>query len=354
MKILFLTQGTDVMPASRFRIFQFLKYFSFADHSFTVMTAVTKDQYETFIGSHGIIAKIRWFFQLLRGRFRCLIHIRKYDVVVLQRETWPLLYPFMDVLITSLAKKCIFDMDDAIFSYRNDRSRWLRCFVPDDFPKFFLRRCNRVLVANEYLLEYARKHCQDVVIIPTCVDASEYPVDEKKYQSDGPVQIGWIGSPSTAVYLKIVEPVLQRLAQQVDFIFIVIGVTEYALKGVKTRAAGWQRQTEIRDICSFDIGIMPLPDDEWTRGKSGTKILQYMAAGVPSIAADIGANKKIITDGVNGFLAGSEQEWFDKLILLISNVELRKKMGQNGRNSITDSYTISAWLNNWLSAITNL
>lgn len=147
---------------------------------------------------------------------------------------------------------------------------------------------------------------------------------------------------------------MQRLAQQVDFIFIVIGVTEYALKGVKTRAAGWQRQTEIRDICSFDIGIMPLPDDEWTRGKSGTKILQYMAAGVPSIAADIGANKKIITDGVNGFLAGSEQEWFDKLILLISNVELRKKMGQNGRNSITDSYTISAWLNNWLSAITNL
>jgi len=200
-----------------------------------------------------------------------------------------------------------------------------------------------VIVGNDYLKDYALKFNPHVSVIPTVIDTERYQT-KQDYRTQGQVNIGWVGLAYNFPYVQRLEGTFQKLKAEIgNFIFTVISSKGLRIDGVETAFKPWSYDNEVKNIRSLDIGIMPLPGDEWAKGKCGLKVLQYMACGVPVVATPIGVNKEIIRDGENGFLAATEGEWLKKLALLARDDELRRKLGQEGRKTVEDHYSLKFW-----------
>jgi len=269
----------------------------------------------------------------------------KYDVVFVQREAMLMGPPMVEWWISHVAKKpLIFDLDDAIFiPYESltygKIANWLR--FPDKYEQI-IRMSSQVIAGNEYLRDYAIKLNPNVTVIPTVVHTDLFmPLSDRK-MPERPV-LGWIGSHSTTRYLKMLLPVLDRLAKEYDFVIKVVGASEpVKIQGVECINHAWQLDREVEDFQSLDIGLYPLPDDPWARGKCGLKAIQYMAVGIPAVCSAVGVNKEIVRDGVNGFLAHSQEDWVEKLSILIENPELRIRFGKSGRAFVEERYSLKA------------
>jgi glycosyltransferase involved in cell wall biosynthesis len=155
----------------------------------------------------------------------------------------------------------------------------------------------------------------------------------------GPLTIGWTGSYSTVQHLDTLRGALKKLAETEKFRLRVIGTPSYELAPIDVEAMQWRAATELDDLCAIDIGVMPLPDDNWSKGKCGLKALQFMALGIPTICSPVGVNTDIIQDNQNGFLAGTEAEWVDKLTHLLRSAELRRRLGDAGRATVEQRYS---------------
>jgi glycosyltransferase involved in cell wall biosynthesis len=177
-----------------------------------------------------------------------------------------------------------------------------------------------------------------VTVIPTTIDTEKYKVPPPKDPS-GPVVIGWTGSYSTVQHLDTLRGALKKLAERESFRLRVIGTPTYECAPVDVEAMPWRATTELEDLSAIDIGVMPLPDDRWSKGKCGLKALQFMALGIPTVCSPVGVNSYIIQDDENGFLAGTEDEWVDKLSRLIRSHELRQRLGQAGRATVEQKYS---------------
>ena len=200
-----------------------------------------------------------------------------------------------------------------------------------------------VFAGNPYLAEYAAGHNPHVAIVPTVIDTDAYvPIPARS--TDSRLCIGWSGSFSTIPHFDLAVPVLRKLKDRYGdrLTFKVIGDARYRSEDLGIEGLPWRLEDEIRELSSFDIGIMPLPDDPWARGKCGLKGLQYMALGIPTVMSPVGVNEDIIQDGVNGFLAGSEAEWLDKLSQLIESAALRKRLGTAARQTVEAHYSVEA------------
>lgn len=195
-----------------------------------------------------------------------------------------------------------------------------------------------VMAGNPYLAEYAGQVNANVTIVPTTIDTEKYTVTERTNESAMPT-IGWTGSFSTVQHLDTLRSGLQKLARQTRFRLRVIGTPSYEFDGIDVEAMPWQSETELEDLRSIDIGIMPLPDDAWSKGKCGLKALQFMALGIPTVCSPVGVNTEIIQDGQNGFLARSENEWLEKLSRLLHSAELRNLLGRAGRATVDSRYS---------------
>jgi len=290
----------------------------------------------------------------------------KADYIFIHREVVPVGPPFVEwVLAKLLRKKIIYDFDDAI---------WLTDKTKESWPETILRWRSKVgsicrwsykvSCGNSYLCDYARQFKKDVVLNPTTIDtdrmhskalyketASFIRADEKidKSRNVG-VVIGWTGSHSTLKYLEMIGTVLESLEKKYDklsFLVIADKAPQLSLKRLEFRK--WSQETEVKDLSLIDIGIMPLPDDKWTKGKCGFKALQYMAMGIPALVSPVAVNKVIVRDGENGFWCDQDQEWFDKLSLLIEDRALCDKMGATGRNLVEQHYSIKANAKNFSS-----
>jgi len=232
----------------------------------------------------------------------------------------------------------------------NHENPVIRRLLGDKIQKI-LKRSDRVIVANYHLAEWMEEFHSDITIIPTSVCLSNYPVNRViKPTNETPI-IGWIGTPITSRYLRIVERSLQRLRINHDFILKVIGAPNFNMEGVDVLGVPWSESTEFHELFSCDIGIMPLPDDDWARGKSALKLIQYLASGVAGVASPVGANSDVIQDGVNGFLATNDDEWVRKLSLLIEHPSLRRRLAHNGRLSIEECYSVHANAPDWLKIV---
>ena len=197
------------------------------------------------------------------------------------------------------------------------------------------------MAGNNYLADYALQFNSQVKVVPTTIDLNyhqTYPQPPKK------ITIGWTGSSTTLKYFEDLLPALciikKKYKDEVDFKIIVD--TDIYYPTIEAHTTLWNIETEIEELNKIDIGIMPLPDNQWTRGKCGFKGLQYMSLGIPTIMSPVGVNKDIIADGENGYLANSTDEWVNKLSLLIESVELRKKIGESGKNTIVKKYSVDA------------
>lgn len=276
---------------------------------------------------------------LVRGYLRRLGDLRRlgrYDAVVVHR--WATFYgpPWVESR-AGRRLPLVYDFDDAIFVRQASRANaWTAAFKPRSKTAAICRTARHVIVGNEYLASYARQHAPAVTVIPTTIDTDAYvPVE----RTPNPVPVvGWSGSVTTVPHLETIATALARVAQGADFELSVLG-GQPRLAGCRMTAAPWSEASELPTLRRFDIGLMPVPDDEWARGKCGLKALQYMALGIPPVVSPVGVNAEIVEDGVNGFHARTESEWVDRLLRLISDADLRKRLGTAARQSVERRYS---------------
>lgn len=272
-------------------------------------------------------------------RLSLLGSVRQFDAVYIFREAALFGPPIFEALIRRMRTPIIFDFDDAIFvSYRSPSNGYLSYLKFAGKTSKICRMSAHVMVGNPYLAEYSRRFNSQVTVIPTTIDLEKYEIREREEPQDCPV-IGWTGSFSTIQHLDTLRGALQKLAQRERFKLRVIGTPKYKLEGVEIEAQQWLAKSEVEDLRPADIGIMPLPDDAWSKGKCGLKALQFMALGTPTICSPVGVNTEIIQDGQNGFIAGTEDEWIEKLSALIRSSELRMRLGRAGRTTVEQKYS---------------
>lgn len=280
--------------------------------------------------------------ETLRGyarRFAEVMWGRPADVVFVYREAALLGPPVLERLLARRTP-LVFDFDDAI--YLGDTSTanaWSRALKPRRKVENLCRLANHVIVGNEFLAQFARRHARTVSVVPTTIDTDLYHVQPRP--KNVRLVVGWSGSTTTLAYLASLAPALRRLRRLHDFELRVIG-GQLQLDGVPVQCKPWRPETEVADLREFDVGLMPLSDDEWSRGKCGLKALQYMALGIPPVVSPIGINASIVRDSVNGFYARTEQEWVDRITILLNDESLREAVGKEARKTVEESYSAAA------------
>ncbi len=332
MRLLFLTVGSELVASSRTRVFQYLPYFRRAGMECRVIQAYS-DEFIAASMARPLTAadharhKLRFAARVVE----LLSLAPRFDAVFIQKVLLP--RPVL-ALLRRLNTRLVFDFDDAIYATFEAKPGLVRSWlVGGDAAKLvaMLKVSRLVLLENEYNRDYASRWARNIAIITGPIDTDRYRPAPRR-EATGKIVLGWIGSRSTAQYLEALRPVFKRLGERHDNIEVhLIGALETSFQGVTVQRLRWGLPSEVADLQRFDIGLMPLTDDQWTRGKGGYKILQYMAVGIPSVASPVGVNAELLTHGQTGFLASSEAEWVEALSALIEDGALRTRMGQAAR-----------------------
>jgi glycosyltransferase involved in cell wall biosynthesis len=275
-------------------------------------------------------------------RFRQLLRPHDVDLIWIYAELFPWLPAAAEQLAFRPGLPVVYDMDDAFFvPYdRNDHALVRRLLGGKLQP--LIAGASACTCGNGYLADYARPLCPRTLVVPTVVDTTSYvPVERDRRQ---PLTIGWIGSPSTWPLVRPLLPLLEDLCRTGAVRVKVVGAGSAAsadrFPGLEQVA--WSEATEVAAVQSMDIGIMPLVDTPFVRGKSGYKLIQYMACGLPVIATPIGVNVEIVAHGVSGYLASSHGEWRQALLALIADPALRARMGAAGRERAVERYSLAS------------
>jgi len=341
MKILFIVPYPVEAASTRYRVDQYLPFLRMHGIEPTISRFIDSDEFFRMLYSSGhTLQKITYFLSGILRRIRDLRHIYKFDVIFIQKEALPLGPAIFEWLVSLLQCPIIFDFDDAIYlPHSSTANRWISWIKHPRKVATIIQHSTHVIVGNQNLRQYVLQFHQRVTIIPTSINTDYYTVRRKRQSNTSPLTIGWVGSGTTVDYLHQLDEVFLSLAQHYKFRLCVIG-GEYQLPGIDVVCCPWKLENEISDLHRFDIGIMPLPDNEWTRGKGGFKALQYMGVGVPTVASTVGINTEIISNGINGFLATSTQEWIKYLSMLLEDASLRQRLGLAGRRTVEERYSV--------------
>jgi glycosyltransferase involved in cell wall biosynthesis len=344
VKVLFLLPyPLHNAPSQRFRIEAFFPVLKKSHIEVTTQVFLNEKSWEVLYKNGAYIQKLLAVLNgFLKRWWACLFLVRKFDYVVVHREAAPIGPPVFEWIIANLwKKKMIYDFDDAIWipaiSDQNQMAVFVKCFWK---IKWLCKWSYKVSAGNQFLANFAEKYNKSVSIIPTVVDTKHRYTSLVDQRNTRP-SIGWTGSHSTMKYLDQVIPVLQKLEEKWDFDFYVISNKEpgYQLRSLKF--IQWNELKEIDDLSKINIGIMPLESDQWSEGKCGFKIIQYLALGIPAVASPVGVNNKIIGE-TNGFLCHTYEEWYAALSVLLADHDLREQMGRAGREKIISTYSIQA------------
>ena len=330
----------DTSPGQRFRIEQWEPLLLERGVEITYAPFEDRELHQSLYEAKNLGSKLTGVSRGFKRRFSLMKSVRQYDAVYLFREAALLGPPIFERLIKRRVPM-VFDFDDAIFvKYRSPSNGYLSYLKFAAKTKTICRLASHVMVGNPYLAEYVRQFNPSVTVIPTTIDTEKYTV--RRERTTGVPVIGWTGSFSTVQHLDTLRGALRKLAQQERFRLRVIGTPQYSLEGVEVEALPWRSETELDDLRPIDIGVMPLPDDAWSKGKCGLKALQFMALGTPTVCSPVGVNTEIVQDGENGFIAASEEEWVEKLGRLLRSVELRERVGMAGRTTVERKYSAIA------------
>lgn len=287
------------------------------------------------------------------ARMKALLTCKEYDFLWVHCELFPYLPGWMEALIGCSKKPILYDFDDAIFHQYDQHKRGMVRQLLGEKLRPLLRRSDLAFCGNTYLSAYASRDCKRTEIVPTTVDVTVYGAGPTKPPSARPA-VGWIGSPSTWNYCIPFTDMLADLVAQHTLDVLVVGAGASADARHPFEFRQWSETREVADVQAMDIGIMPIPDAPWARGKCGYKLIQYMACGVPVIASPVGVNCEIVTHGVNGFLATTQQEWRSAIETLAADAALRKRMGAAGRSTVEQHYSIQQYgprMAEWIHSI---
>lgn len=339
MKILFLTRYDCNGASSRYRFFQYIDYLETRGFNCEILPLLSQE-YLHYLYS-GDYRKYIYIFKGIFSRLLKLSKVNHYNLVVIEKEVFPYI-PFLIESYFIPNIPFVVDYDDAIFhQYDQHKNKLIKTLLCSKIASIMCS-ASLVIAGNNYIAEYARNAgASRVEVLPTVVDLSKYTFTQNKNnENQSLIRIVWIGTPKTQKYLLHICPVLARLSQIYKIKLIAIGTHNLHLLNTEVTSIPWSEETEAQDIAQCDIGIMPLPDEPWERGKCGLKLIQYMACGLPVVASPVGANLDIVQQGVHGFLASTDQEWATALETLIQNSDLRTQMGLAGRRRVEQHYAL--------------
>jgi glycosyltransferase involved in cell wall biosynthesis len=330
------------MPGQRYRIEQWEPWLRGRGVQVVFQSFKSAELYAALSEPGRALYKFRLSLEALLRRAAALNRIYDFDAVYLYNEAAIAGPPVFEHFINLTGVPLIFDFDDAIFLPSAGSANGL--FRLLKFPwktRAICRLASHVIAGNEYLADYARRFNKRVTVVPSTIDLRKYSIERRAAENSPPV-IGWSGSPSTLPYLSLLAGPLRELARRERFRLRVIGAEGPRVNGVEVESIPWRAATEVADLRGIDIGVMPLPDNSWTRGKCGMKALQYMALGIPTVCSPVGVNSSIIRDGENGLVASTDEEWVERLARLLRRPSLRTRLGAAGRLTVEAGYSASA------------
>lgn len=337
MRVLLLGMYSRLAASSRVRSLQYLPYLAARGIDVTPAPLFGDDYVrDLFRGRHR-----NWGAIVAAGirRLAATARCGRFDLVWIERELFPYLPAWAETALSFAGIPFVVDYDDAVFhKYDANRNAFVRALLGKKVDAV-MRRAATVIAGNGYVEERALKAgAKRVVRIPTVIDLDRYPFSPR---SDKKVfTIGWIGSPGTSPYLRQVRAALAEVCGRGEGRVVLVGSGDVGLQDVPVSIRPWSEETEAAEIREFDVGIMPVPDEPWERGKSGYKLIQYMGCGLPVVASPVGANRRIVEDGVTGFLASTQQDWVRSLATLRDDPRLRDEMGRRGRRRVEQEYCL--------------
>ncbi len=391
LRVLFLTLYPETMPSSRLRVYQYLPALAQCGIRAEVLPAVSEPWFSWFYFSSCRLAKILYTLFEMMSTFQRIRRAREYDVVFVQKGLVSSNLKGFATRLLQKSKRVIFDFDDDVLGCNvlEFRSSVLRAWQDPDQTLKLAKAANPVIAGNEYLRQKIAPVNLRTVVLPTPVDTDRFcplsrrditgsaivplrpgartmPLEPGKFQSaivplrpgartmplepekfQSAIVIGWIGMEGGLAYLQSLAPVLLELTRRYPAVRLKVisrvrdGGT-FDLSGIKTHFVLWSYDTEVQEMQEFDIGIMPVPQDEWGQGKCGLKLLQYMAMGIASVASRVGANQAIVDEDVDACLASTHDEWVEKLCRLIESPERRDQMGRAARSKVMARYSLKA------------
>jgi len=330
-------------PSQRYRFEQYLNYLKSEGWDWELSEIITEKGDKIFYHPGNYFKKAAIILKSFLIRFKDLRRAKNFDVIFIQREALLLGSSYFEKQFFK-KNKVVFDFDDSIWlldtSPENKKFEFLK---NPDKTKINIAHAHFVIAGNSFLANYAKQFNSNTIIIPTTIDTG-FHIPKPELRNKKKIVIGWSGSISTIKHFEIAIPALKEISQKYpnQIEIHVIGQGSYSHPEINVISKNWSAKTEVDDLNSFDIGIMPLPDDEWVKGKCGLKGLSYMACGVATIMSSVGVNSEIIEHGKNGFLAASQADWINYLSQLVENSNLRHTMGQAGRETVVKNYSVNA------------
>lgn len=351
MKILILAPyPKGIAPSQRFRFEQYLNALNKNAIEYDYIPFIDFKTWNILHKPGMFLGKAFGMMKAFAKRFWLMFFLRQYDFIFIHREASHIGPPVFEFIISQiLGKKIIYDFDDAIwlpnYSVHNKAFNKLKWYSK---VKSILSWSYKASAGNEYLKNFALNYCPDVLVNPTTIDTLHHH-NQIKNQETEKIIIGWTGTLTTIKYLEDLLPVISKLEKEHDFEFKIIcnENPNFPLKSFVFKK--WEKDTEIDDLLTFNVGLMPLKDDIWAQGKCGFKALQYMALGIPALVSPVGVNSKIVDQSVNGFICKQEEDWYNYLEKLILDSPLRNELGKMARKKIEQEFSVDSNTNNFLS-----
>ena len=341
MTVTYFSKTSIIGPSSRYRVFQFLPHFEaagidcrvdplFGEAYFSILQVRPR--------ALGTVLKIPYVLACFLKRLWTLLTLGRRDLIVIEGQLFPYAPPLAEWLLRWCRYRVAVEMDDAIY------------LTPGHEKKMptLLSMATGAIVGNDRLAAYAKQFSSRVSVVPTVVDTERFVPDPMRSagsseQRSDAITIVWIGLAYNLKCLDVLAPALRALQSRFRLTLRVVSSQPPQMPGVEIEFRPWDFQREVADLQDAAIGVMPLEDTEWARGKCGLKLLQYLAVGIPAVASPVGVNGDIIVNGENGFLASTEQDWYERLNALCRQPQLRARMGQAGRRTVNERYSLAVW-----------
>lgn len=341
LKVFFITPVPVEGAGCRFRLEQYRAYLKSHGIESVLSPFYSTGFYRIVYQKRRQLLKIYYFTVSIIRRIIDLFRASRYDIIYIYRESLPICGPLFENAVKKMKKRIIYDFDDAVFlPNASSANKFIEKLREPGNAAHIIKISDLVIAGNDYLRDYALKFAdrRNVNVIPTAIDTDIYTPKETKKDKD--VVIGWIGTQTTIPYLSDIIPVYKEIINKYDNVYFhFVGHWSEKEEHPRFIYKEWSLENELNLLKEFDIGVMPMPDDLWTRGKCGFKAILYMSMGIPPVASPVGVNKEIIDDGYNGFLAGNSREWLEKLSVLIEDESKRLAMGKNAREKAINYYS---------------
>ena len=349
--LVFAQYPPDTAPGQRFRFEQYIGPLAQLGIELEPRTILDEQTLATLYERGNIWSKVRFGALGLVERIRDVVAARHYDLAFVYRAVYPVGPSVFELALRQLGVPYVLDFDDAIYIPHTSQANWfVKPLKYTGKTASSAAAASLVTTGNAHLATWARRHNPNVRVLPTTIDTTSYAYAPVNPSKEGPLTIGWTGSATTTPHLVTIGNALAQLQREEGIRIRVVGDRSFRIPGAEVDATDWRADSEVADLREFDIGIMPLPEDEWSRGKCGLKALQCMALGIPTVMSPVGVNTDIARGGA-AVLASSHEGWVNALRDLLHDPAERARLAVAGRERVVASYSVDGNVDVWADAL---